>query len=228
MAGVVLDYDGVLARSMELHAEAYRRVLAPLGARVQDRDVFLLEGPRSETILRNLLDRNHVPVDPKELRRLADLKQLEFERLGPARLYPGAKQLVQVVRERVASLALVTGTRRVNLERAIPRLLPCFDAILAQDAYQHDKPHPEPYLKAAEALGLAPGDCAALENAPRGIRSARGAGYGYVVAIGTTLPGEILLESTPHVVVPDHAAAARTLCDWLQRRAKDVAPEPRD
>ena len=38
------------------------------------------------------------------------------------------------------------------------------------------KPSPEPYLKAAEALGLSPEECLAVEDSANGIRSAHAAG----------------------------------------------------
>lgn len=45
------------------------------------------------------------------------------------------------------------------------------------------KPHPMPFLKGAEALGLAPSECIAFEDTLAGVRSAKGAGC-RVVAIG--------------------------------------------
>jgi beta-phosphoglucomutase-like phosphatase (HAD superfamily) len=38
------------------------------------------------------------------------------------------------------------------------------------------KPHPEPFLRAAEALGLPPEDCLALEDSHNGVRAAAAAG----------------------------------------------------
>jgi HAD superfamily hydrolase (TIGR01509 family) len=42
-----------------------------------------------------------------------------------------------------------------------------FAALITKDLQTRGKPHPEPYLKAAEALGVAPGDCLALEDSPQ-------------------------------------------------------------
>ena len=53
------------------------------------------------------------------------------------------------------------------------------------------KPHPEPYLKAAEALSLKPAQCLVVENAPFGIESAKRAGM-FCVAVATSLPKEYL------------------------------------
>ncbi|MBW3583558.1 MAG: HAD-IA family hydrolase, partial [Euryarchaeota archaeon] len=78
------------------------------------------------------------------------------------------------------------------------------DAVLAQDAYSEDKPHPEPYQKAAEALGVGPVECVAVENAVRGVQSAKAAGYGHVIGITTTMPTEALDAAGADTVVADH------------------------
>lgn len=217
--GAVLDFDGVLCDSMPRHAEAYRRVLAPFGVTATDAQVFRLEGARSETIIHHLLAGGRHRIDDAAVRRLANEKQAIFAGLGPPPIYPGAVDLVRAVRNAAQRLGLVTGTRRENLDRLIPELLPLFDAVLAQDAYTHDKPHPEPYDKSARALRLPPQRLAALENATRGVESARRARYGLVLAISTTLPPDLLRKAGAHDVVPDHATAARRLVDWLRGAA---------
>jgi HAD superfamily hydrolase (TIGR01509 family) len=221
--GAVLDFDGVIARSMELHAEAYRRVLGPYGAAPTDREVFLLEGARSETLIREILERHGRRLPEAEIGRLAEAKQRIFADLGPAPLYPGAEALVARVRAAVDRLGLVTGTRKENLERFIPGLLPRFDALLAQDAYGRDKPDPEPYERAAAALRLEPRDCAALENAVRGVASARRAKYAFIVGITTTLPGSELKEAGATAVAASHEEAAALIQSWARssgRRAR--------
>jgi beta-phosphoglucomutase-like phosphatase (HAD superfamily) len=47
--------------------------------------------------------------------------------------------------------------------------------ITREDQTRH-KPHPEPFLKASEALGIAPQDCLALEDSHNGVRAAHAAG----------------------------------------------------
>lgn len=220
MRGLVLDFDGVLAKSMELHAEAYRRVLRPFGVEPTDRDVFLLEGARSETLIRELLERQGQSRSESEVRELAHAKQKVFESLGPAPLYAGARGLFDRVRAAVDRLGLVTGTRRANLERLIPDLLPRLDAVLAQDSYNRDKPDPEPYVRAAAALSLAPGSCAAIENAVRGVHSAKGAGYVFVVAITTTLRRDELAAAGADRVVESHEEAGQTIEDWASSRGR--------
>jgi HAD superfamily hydrolase (TIGR01509 family) len=51
-----------------------------------------------------------------------------------------------------------------------------FDHLITRDVQTHHKPHPEPFLKAAKALGVAPADCLALEDSHNGVRAAAAAG----------------------------------------------------
>ena len=55
-------------------------------------------------------------------------------------------------------------------------LLERFHAVVANEDCARGKPHPEPYLNAARAMGLAPADCLALEDSHNGVRSAHAAG----------------------------------------------------
>jgi HAD superfamily hydrolase (TIGR01509 family) len=51
-----------------------------------------------------------------------------------------------------------------------------FDFVLAHGDYARSKPHPDPYLKAAERLGLAPETCLVIEDSERGMLAAHSAG----------------------------------------------------
>ena len=51
-----------------------------------------------------------------------------------------------------------------------------FHALITRDVQNNHKPHPEPFLKAAAALGIDPADCLALEDSHNGVRSASAAG----------------------------------------------------
>lgn len=200
---------------MGLHAQAYRATMAPLGVRVTNEEVYQLEGGRSESVLEHFLKKAAKPADSATIARLQEQKQDHFRRLGPPSLYEGAEDLVRKVRLRSEKLAIVTGTRKENLERLIPTLMPLFDRILAQDSYSKDKPDPEPYAKAAAALGVPAAQCIAVENAPFGVKSARAAGYGHVVAITTTVSKAQLVECGAHVVVQDHEQVAEAVLKAL-------------
>ncbi len=51
-----------------------------------------------------------------------------------------------------------------------------FHAVIARGDYKRGKPNPDPYLKAAERLGVMAAHCLALEDSHNGVRAAHGAG----------------------------------------------------
>jgi len=55
-------------------------------------------------------------------------------------------------------------------------LLDHFEVIVTDDEISNAKPHPEPYLKAMEMLGMTPEQCLAVEDSRRGLDSAVAAG----------------------------------------------------
>src|SRR5256885_17182930 len=71
------------------------------------------------------------------------------------------------------------------------------------------KPHPEPYLKGAGLLNLAPHDCIVVEDAPAGIRSGKAANSN-VIAVRTTDQDRFLRDAGADWIV-DNCAAVRVL-----------------
>ncbi|MDZ4699036.1 MAG: HAD-IA family hydrolase [Rhodothermales bacterium] len=75
--------------------------------------------------------------------------------------------------------------RTLTLSRLNFLGLPIPDALVTVDDVKNGKPAPDPYLLAAEKLGLAPEHCIVIEDAPAGIRAAKTAGA-RVIAVTTT------------------------------------------
>jgi len=74
--------------------------------------------------------------------------------------------------------AIATSSRHVDVSHhlATHALGERFHAIVAQGDYARGKPHPDPYLTAAERLGVDPAACLALEDSHNGVRAAHAAG----------------------------------------------------
>jgi HAD superfamily hydrolase (TIGR01509 family) len=67
--------------------------------------------------------------------------------------------------------------RQVVVDRlGPPGLLQRFHAVVGNEDCTRGKPHPEPYLNAARAMGVDPASCLALEDSYNGVRSAHAAG----------------------------------------------------
>jgi beta-phosphoglucomutase-like phosphatase (HAD superfamily) len=64
--------------------------------------------------------------------------------------------------------------------------------VVCGDEVSRPKPHPDPYLRAAELLGVEPARCVAIEDSPLGIAAAEAAGCA-VLAV----PSEVHIEAAP-------------------------------
>lgn len=90
---------------------------------------------------------------------------------------PGARELLGSVRAAGVDTALVTMSWRRFAEEVVTCLpTGSFTVSVTGDEVARGKPHPEPYLLAAERLGVRPEQCVAIEDSPTGVRSALAAG----------------------------------------------------
>jgi HAD superfamily hydrolase (TIGR01509 family) len=110
---------------------------------------------------------------------------------------PGARELLEALRQSSVPTALVTMSVRSMADDVVSAIpFEAFDVIVTGDAVDNAKPHPEPYLTAAAALGVDVHDCVAIEDSPAGLTSAWSAG---AVAVG--VPNFISLDEAPaHVL----------------------------
>jgi beta-phosphoglucomutase-like phosphatase (HAD superfamily) len=69
-----------------------------------------------------------------------------------------------------------------------------FSHMITSSEVRNTKPHPEPYRKAAELIGLPPQRCVVIEDSVNGIRSGIAAGA-KVVGMTTTFAPEVLQEA---------------------------------
>jgi HAD superfamily hydrolase (TIGR01509 family) len=112
---------------------------------------------------------------------------------------PGARELLAQCREAGLPVALVTSTVRRLTEIALSTMgRELFTVSVCGDEVARPKPAPEPYLRAAELLGVAPGACVAIEDSPTGVASAEAAGCA-VIAV----PSETEVHPAPATWVRD-------------------------
>lgn len=103
---------------------------------------------------------------------------------------PGARELILALADDGVPQALVTMSY-ASIASAVADQLP-FGAVITGDAVTHGKPHPEPYLAAAAALGVDPERCLAIEDSGTGATSANAAGC-HVLAV----PNMVQVPSAP-------------------------------
>jgi HAD superfamily hydrolase (TIGR01549 family) len=127
-------------------------------------------------------------------------------------LKPGALELLDTLDKLRLPIATSSSHRTVERYLTTHKLTGRFDEIVGHGDYEKGKPAPDPFLKAAERLGVEPRLCLALEDSHNGIRSASSAGMMPIM-----VPD--LLEPTDEIrglcafVVPDLNEVRRLLLD---------------
>jgi mannitol-1-/sugar-/sorbitol-6-phosphatase len=103
------------------------------------------------------------------------------------RALPGAAELL--ARDRIG--VVTSCSPPLAAARLKAAGLPTPKVLITSDLTARGKPHPDPYLAGAAALGADPADCLVIEDAPAGIAAARAAGM-TVWAVTTTHTAEEL------------------------------------
>ena len=137
------------------------------------------------------------------------VEKMEIEDLEGVIPLPGSAELLQALP--AGRWTVVTScTRKLALVRLRVAGLPVPEKIVTSDDITNGKPYPEPYVKGAQLLGVAPQDCVVFEDAPAGIRSGKSA-HARVVAFQTTERDDFL-----------RAAGA----DWIVKDASSISLYP--
>jgi HAD superfamily hydrolase (TIGR01509 family) len=93
-------------------------------------------------------------------------------------LKPGVPELLEGLDQIRLPRAIATSSSRTTVEHHLTShgLTDRFDELICRGDYEYGKPAPDPFLKAAERLGVEPRQCLALEDSHIGVRSAAAAG----------------------------------------------------
>ncbi|MBP1820717.1 HAD-IA family hydrolase [Mycobacterium sp. OAE908] len=181
--GLLLDCDGVLVDSHNAAAVAWNQ-WARRWAPGFDFHRDIEHGRRIRDVVAELVS---APSDVEAA--TAELIQLEVDNAADVVPIPGARELLASIP--AGRWAVVTsGGRAIATARmASAGLAPAHVLVTGEDV-ERGKPFPDPYLLAAERLGLPPERCAVFEDAPAGIAAARAAGVETIVGVGTAAAAE--------------------------------------
>jgi HAD superfamily hydrolase (TIGR01509 family) len=175
-AAVLWDMDGTLVDTEPYWINAEHALVEEAGGVWSDEYAHQLVGNDLMVSARFIRDNSPIELEPVQiieelLRRVIAQVQAHV----PWR--PGAVELLTALQAEGVPSALVTMSWR-SLADSVVTALPAgtFAAVITGDEVEHGKPHPEPYLAAARALGVEVGDCVAIEDSPTGVRSAVAAG----------------------------------------------------
>jgi beta-phosphoglucomutase len=220
LRGVIFDFDGVLVDSEAAHFKAFREVLAD----EVEGDVTQAEydehylGFDDHTCFRRALALRSRTASPEVVSDLADRKWQAYDNgLTRIPLFPGAFDLVLALHTAAVPLAIVSGSRRNEIESILRAhgLLQCFRGVIGAADVTNFKPHPEPYLRGRALIGASESatGVVAFEDSMTGMASARAANL-RVIGVSNSHPREKLglahrvVDSLEELTVEDVAAVA--------------------
>ena len=176
----LFDCDGTIADSMPLHYKAWKKALEEWNCEYPEQLFYSWGGKPVRDIIADLnkMQGLNMPIDS-----LAALKEaLYLEQLPELKPIPEVLEHIEAQYGHIP-FAVVSGSRRESVvgSLSVLHLLDRFKTIVSAEDYKNAKPAPDPFLIAAERLGVAPNDCLVFEDTELGIQSATAAGMASVM-----------------------------------------------
>lgn len=193
---VIFDVDGTLLDTERIYMKAWKEAAAEAGYVMPDSVLQKTRAVNTKDAARIFEEEigngfSYQAVRPIRVRIAEEIIKRESPILKPGVLELLAFLEGKGIRLSVASSTNQQGTREHLAES---RILDRFEVVVGGDMVTNGKPHPDIFLKAAEALGTAPEECIVVEDSPAGIRAAHAAGM-------------------KAVLVPDQAAITQEIID---------------
>jgi beta-phosphoglucomutase family hydrolase len=228
----LFDLDGVLTRTANVHAAAWKVMfdgfLATRAARlgesfvpfdaVTEYDEYVDGKPRYDGVRSFLAARGielpegaaNDPPGAETVRALGNQKNdlvLELIRSRGVEPYEGSVRYVTAVRDaglRRGVVSASTNCREVLAASGIEDLFEVrVDGVVAKRRHLRGKPAPDTFLAAAKAFGVEPSRTAIFEDALAGVAAGRAGSFGFVVGVDRMGQTEALRAHGADVVVHD-------------------------
>ncbi len=190
MKGVIFDFNGTLFWDSPQQELAWRT----FGREIIHREISDLEfqeyihGRSNDFIFEYLFGK---PLSQDKLFELSEQKEELYRQLCADQLSfqlaPGATELLDYLKMKSIPRAIATASGKTNVDFYIRKLgLEKWfgnNRIIYNDGTIRGKPAPDIYIKAIQAINIAPQNCIVFEDAVSGIRAANAAGIGKIIAV---------------------------------------------
>jgi sugar-phosphatase len=177
VSGLLFDNDGVLVDSHQAAVDAWNEWCAVYAPSI-DWDKQGTAGVRASDMVRMWAP--EADFDSA----YAFINDLELATAGLTVALPGSLALLSSLPAGSWTICTSAGLE-LGLARVRAAGLPVPAEFVCGDDVELGKPAPDPYLLGASRLGLSPASCVVFEDAVAGVTSARAAGVGVVVGVGS-------------------------------------------
>ncbi|WP_329053608.1 HAD family phosphatase [Amycolatopsis sp. NBC_01488] len=196
MDAVIFDLDGVLVDSERIWDEVRRAVVAEHGGTWREEATRAQQGMSTPEWARYLAEELGARLSPPEIATLV-VKRMAARYAEEPPLIPGAVEVVRQVSARWP-VAIASSSPVILIKGFLDVTGLPVGAAVSSEQVGAGKPAPDVYLRAAELLGVAPSDCAAVEDTTNGLRSALAAGMAVYAVPNPHFPPdpEVLKQAT--------------------------------
>jgi beta-phosphoglucomutase len=184
--GVIFDMDGVLVDSYKPHFESWRAMAHARGLEFTDADFAATFGRTSPDIIRQLwggrfTDEQVAALDVEKEAAYREVIRRDFPEME------GVSDLITALHGAGFRIAIGSSAPRENVTVVHEYLRAgcLINTAISRADVREGKPAPDIFLTAASRMGLEPGQCAVIEDAPVGLEAARRAGMKAIAITGT-------------------------------------------
>jgi beta-phosphoglucomutase len=200
---VIFDWDGTLADTRKVIVIGFQKALSEINCKVSDEYIERRIGIGAADTFRDLLRSAKIQSDDKLIKHLIKRKsQIEIELTNQVKLFPGTKELLEMLHGKVKM-----GLASMNNRSVIIHLLKAndlekyFDAVLTAESISCSKPNPEIFLKTASKLKTIPEKCLILEDSIFGVKAAKWANMSCIAVLTGVYSRQELETEKPDLIV---------------------------
>ena len=177
---VIFDLDGVICHTDMYHYQAWKQIVDELGIYFDEEINNRLRGVSRMESFEIILERYEGTMSLEDkvvytTRKNEAYKEL-LKNMSPADLSPEVKETLDGLRAKGLKLAIGSSSKNAGFILERLGLDGYFDAVSDGNNITRSKPDPEVFVKAAQLVGEASGDCLVVEDAKAGLEAAIGGG----------------------------------------------------
>lgn len=183
--GFLFDLNGTMVNDMPYHIEAWHKKIIALGGDLTLEQMKHQCYGKNDELLERVFPGRFTMTEKINIGNEKEaLYRVEFK--PSLQLIDGLALFLQEAAQLNIKMAIGSAAIDENINFVIDNMniRHYFDAIVSANKVAQSKPHPETFLKCAEALELAPTHCIVFEDTPKGVECALNAGMKTIVILG--------------------------------------------
>ena len=184
----IFDLDGVIVETAHFHYKAWKRLAESLDIPFGKQENQKLKGLGRRESIEEILKLGDRDLSEQEIQQLMDKKngwyQDSIKQLTPDDILEGIPEFLDELQAMDVHLAIGSSSKNAQYILDYLDLTDTFEAVIDGTKIENSKPHPEVFLKGAEAVGVDPEDCIVFEDAASGVEAAQAGGM-ITVGVGS-------------------------------------------